>query len=194
MARTRSAASIHWVAIWSLAFSPGCGLDSVTWVRPNSLGVVAPHRPRHAMPEPSAWVVLGGAPTFRQTGVRDSGIGKGPRDVLGYKKAPKETTHEHTTESVGTSPDPLTVTFAVSYTPNELGRGSGVASRVRGIATRPPRVRRAVRRGRRNVSPSWETPPSSLSHTRGQPPPPGYRPGATPPQHHVLGVEARVHA
>ena len=66
------------------------------------------------------------------------------------------------------------------FAPNMLGHGSCVAARLRGIATWPPRVRRAVRRGRRNVAPSWATPPSSLPRTRGQPPPPGYRPGATP--------------
>ena len=65
------------------------------------------------------------------------------------------------------------------FAPNMLGHGSCVAARHRGIATWPPRVRRAVRRGRRNVAPSWATPPSSLPRTRGQPPPPGYRPGAT---------------
>ena len=37
--------------------------------------------------------------------------------------------------------------FCVAFASNELGRGSDVAGRLRGIATRPPRVRRAVRRG-----------------------------------------------
>ena len=78
----------------------------------------------------------------------------------------RKTTHAGHTQHTGFGARPKWFSvLRCLFTPNMLGHGSCVAARLRGIATWPPRARRAVHRGRRNVAPSyacrraWRTPP-----------------------------------